>query len=120
MIEIVAKAIYEADPAEDQETDIDGRPLSKPYPISWESMSEFEGPVVEIFHKMARAAIEAMHNPLDEVVQAMCEVAIDGPGYVDFYPSLNDCGRLFNAAINEILHGSALSQSPSSLPSEDR
>lgn len=33
-------------------------------------------------------------------VEAMTEVAIDGPGYVSFYPSLHDCRRLLEAALS--------------------
>lgn len=118
MIERIAKAISDAiDPTS-------GDPIGVTFHhsefVEGETMQEQLEQVKSICLAAARAAIEAMHNPPDEVAQAMNEVAIDGPGYVDFYPSLNDCGRLFNAAINEILHGSALFQSTNSLPSEDR
>lgn len=74
MIERVARAIYEADPAEDQETDIDGRSLGKPYPIPWDSICEFDAPSVEVFRRMARAAFEAMRRPTEAMDDAGCKV----------------------------------------------
>jgi len=32
-------------------------------------------------------------------IEAMTETAIDGPGYVSFYPSFHDCRRLLEAAL---------------------
>jgi hypothetical protein len=59
MVEAAAKAIYEVDPAEDQETDLDGRPVGDVYPIAWESVCEFQAPAVEAYRAMARAALTA-------------------------------------------------------------
>lgn len=59
------------------------------------------------FTDEARAAIEAMREPTDEIADAMNDVAIDGPGYVSMNASLADCRSLFIAGIAAALKGEA-------------
>jgi len=44
-----------------------------------------------------------MREPTENVVDAMNDVWIDGPGYVSMNASLHDCRVLFNAAIDAAL-----------------
>ena len=52
----------------------------------------------------ARAAIAAMREPTDAMVDVMNDVVIDGPAYVDFYPSMADCASLWTAGIDAALN----------------
>lgn len=44
--------------------------------------------------------VSVPREPTPEMVDAMNDVAIDGPGYVSFYPSLQDCKRLYATALS--------------------
>lgn len=87
MIERVAKAIYEASPFKMTEG---------PY----ERQSDLYKRNCRL---LARAAIKAMREPTDAMVDVMNDVVIDGPAYVDFYPSMADCASLWTAAIDAAL-----------------
>lgn len=85
MVEGVARAIYE----------VPGRGYE------W---SNAEEPERKHALKYARAAIEAMREPTDAMMDVMNDVVIDGPDYVDFYPSMADCASLWTAGIDAALN----------------
>lgn len=59
--------------------------------------------VREHYLRAAAAAVRALREPDDDMLDKMNDLAIDGPGYVSFYPSLHDCGELWKQGIDSIL-----------------
>jgi len=55
------------------------------------------------FLDAAIAAVKAMREPDDAMVDKMSDFPIDGPGYGRFWPSLHDCGELWKCGIDSIL-----------------
>lgn len=58
-VEAAKRAIYDLEPARDQETDIDGYPLGKPYIISYDDMVESYPATNEAVTEQAEAALTA-------------------------------------------------------------
>ena len=84
--EVIAAAIYALDPAEDQDLDMDYRPIGKPYPIPWEAIAEFDSPAVKAIEDDATAILAALdaagyvvvpREPTDEMVVAGDERIIE-------------------------------------------
>lgn len=93
MVERCAKAIYELSPLEDQAVDPDYRPLGPPVKISWEALDEFGDEQAGYYRDCARAAIAAMREP----TEAMIEAAENCNG------ENSDAGSIYQAAIDEAL-----------------
>lgn len=91
MIERVAKAIYEKQPAM--------KAMYPPIPIPWDQASEvWRAP----FLNFARAAIEAMREPTEGMVDAAYRVSVFGADLHDFVA--HDCsGPVWEAMIEEAL-----------------
>lgn len=68
VVERVAQAIYGRNPYYDQNVDADDRPVSAPFRLSWDDLSE---KAREDFIEDARAAIKAMREPTEAQIRAV-------------------------------------------------
>lgn len=90
--EVIAAAIYALDPAEDQDLDMDYRPIGKPHPIPWEAIAEFDSPAVKAIEDDADAILAALDAAGYVVVQREpTEGMIPAAGSIDFpYHDIRD------------------------------
>jgi len=102
VVERAAKAMYELDPIMEQATDLDNRQTGKPFAIGWEKLAEIDGGYHEHYKERARAAIGAIRELPDAVMERAWS-ALDwgeNAGYDENHASPQSAWRLM---IDEML-----------------
>lgn len=70
MIERVAKALYDMEPIEDSGESIDGFQVTPAGALTWEAVKECHEEVAEHYREQAQAAIAAMREPTEAMMDA--------------------------------------------------